>query len=362
MAKVSSKQWKQRHGLKRKESVMSDKVFRSISLWVIVCLSIIGLSATHALAARPQKDKGPTTVYLSVWVVDVDEVKTAEQSYDANVYFEFRWNDPRLANKNNEVISKKLAEIWNPRIQIVNQQKIFSTLPDIVEIRSNGDVVCRQRVWGSFSQPLQLRDFPFDQHNFTIQLVAVGHGPEEISLVQDPDVASGISENLSVADFDVLHWKAEAGEFKMTPNDVPTAGFSFSFESKRRTGYFIIKVIFPLILIVAMSWVVFWIDPKESGTQISVAITTMLTLIAYRFAIDTSLPKVSYLTRLDYFVLASTILVYASLLEVIVTSSYASANKIDLARSIDRWARGIFPLVFMLMAFETLYLSLFGMK
>jgi hypothetical protein len=301
---------------------------------------------------------------MSVFVVDLDEVFTASQSFDANVYFEYRWNDPRLAHKNKDVISTKLNEIWNPRIQIANQQKVFSTLPDIVEIRANGDIVSRQRVWGSFSQPLKLRDFPFDKHTFTIQLLAVGYGPDDILLVQDPGVASGISDNLSVADFDVLHWKAEAGEFKMTPNDDPTAGFRFSFESKRRTGYFIIKVIFPLILIVAMSWVVFWIDPKESGTQISVAITTMLTLIAYRFAIDTSLPKVSYLTRLDYFVLASTILVYASLLEVIVTSSYASANKIDLARSIDRWARGIFPLAFVLMGLETLYLSLFelGMK
>jgi hypothetical protein len=52
-----------------------------------------------------------------------------------------------------------------------------------------------------------------------------------------------------------------------------------------------VKVILPLILIVAMSWIVFWIDPEESGIQISVAITTMLTLIAYRFAVGADLPK-----------------------------------------------------------------------
>lgn len=327
---------------------------------MIVGLTIIGLSATHTLAARPQQEKGPTTVYISVFVVDVDKVHTAGQTFDANVYFEVKWNDPRLAHKSKDVITKKIDEIWNPRIQKANQQKIFSTLPDIVEISSNGDVVYRQRVWGSFSQPLELRNFPFDKHNFTIQIVAVGYGPDEILLIQDPDIASGISENLSIPDFDVLRWKAETADFKMTPNDDPTAGFSFSFESKRRKGYFIIKVIIPLILIVAMSWVVFYIDPKEAGTQIGVAITTMLTLIAYRFAIDTALPRVSYLTRLDYFVLASTFLVYASLVEVVITSSYANGDKIALARSIDRWARWIFPLVFALMAFETLYLSLFG--
>ena len=57
-----------------------------------------------------------------------------------------------------------------------------------------------------------------------------------------------------------------------------------TFEARRYPGYFISKVILPLIFIVAMSWVVFWIDP-ESGTRVSVSVTAMLTLIAYRFAV-----------------------------------------------------------------------------
>ena len=116
------------------------------------------------------------------------------------------------------------------------------------------------------------------------------------------------------------------------------------------------KVIIPLVLILAMSWVVFWIDPTESGTQISVAITTMLTLIAYRFAIGTALPKVSYLTRLDYFILISTVLVYATLVEVVVTSTLAKRGKLERARKIDRWSRWLFPWGFALVGVETLLL------
>jgi hypothetical protein len=47
----------------------------------------------------------------------------------------------------------------------------------------------------------------------------------------------------------------------------------------------------------------------------------MLTLIDYRFAVGTSLPRVSSLTRLDYFILAGNFLVFASLVEVMVTSA-----------------------------------------
>ena len=128
-----------------------------------------------------------------------------------------------------------------------------------------------------------------------------------------------------------------------SPATSPLAGFAFSFEAERKAGYIIIKVIIPLNLIVYMSRVDFWIDPIESRTQVSEDLTTMLTLIAYRFAIDTDLPKISYLTRMDFFILLSTVLVYASLIEVVVTSSFAKDGKISRARTLDLWMRWVFP-------------------
>jgi hypothetical protein len=68
-----------------------------------------------------------------------------------------------------------------------------------------------------------------------------------------------------------------------------------------------------------MSWTVFWIDPTNGGPQISVAVTSMLTLIAYRFAIGSEVPKLPYLTRLDGFILAGSLLVFLSLIEVMLT-------------------------------------------
>jgi hypothetical protein len=148
----------------------------------------------------------------------------------------------------------------------------------------------------------------------------------------------------------------EPGPFEPAPGEQAIAGFAFSFEADRQTGYFIVKVIIPLIFIVAMSWVVFWMDPAEAGAQISVAITAMLTLIAYRFAIGTTLPKVSYLTRLDYFILLSTVLVFASLVEVVITSTLARTEKLARARAMDRWARWLFPTAFVIVAVGTLIL------
>ncbi|MEA3290771.1 MAG: hypothetical protein U9Q71_00435, partial [Pseudomonadota bacterium] len=73
-------------------------------------------------------------------------------------------------------------------------------------------------------------------------------------------------------------------------------------------------------------------------------------LIAYTFAANATLPKVPYLTRLDYFILSGTVLVFLALMEVAVTSVQARRGRVKLARRIDRWARWAFPLMFLLTA------------
>ena len=76
-----------------------------------------------------------------------------------------------------------------------------------------------------------------------------------------------------------------------------------------------------MILVVAMSWLVFWIGPHLVASKISVGVTTMLTLIAYRFAIGGMVPRLSFLTGLDYFVLGSSVLVFLTLMMLMLPFS-----------------------------------------
>jgi len=123
----------------------------------------------------------------------------------------------------------------------------------------------------------------------------------------------------------------------------------FEFQAKRRTGYYIWKVIVPLVLIVFMSWTVFWISAENIGAQIGVATSSILTLIAYRFILGNLLPRVSYLTQLDYFILGATVLVFLALLEVVVSSALAQRGNKEQAHRVDVAARLLFPLTFALL-------------
>ena len=134
-------------------------------------------------------------------------------------------------------------------------------------------------------------------------------------------------------------------------DELQAPGFAFIFTAKRHLNYYFLQTVMPLVLIVIMSWGPFWIAPSLAGTQISLAASSMLTTIAYRFLLANLLPKLPYMTRMDYFTLFSTVLVFAALVEVIITSSLSHANRDQLAQRIDRWSRVVFPILFVLVLY-----------
>jgi hypothetical protein len=325
-----------------------------------ICVGLALFLATHsptfADVGRPDHDVGPTNVEVFAAVLDINEISDAEQKFEANFLYILNWFDPRLAHDQDRK-SLPLNDVWHPRLQILNQQRITSTFPKVVSISPEGQVTYRQRVWGIFSQPLYLRDFPFDHQDFAIRLFTADYTEDEVELVIHPK--SQIAEELSLPDWNIVSWNVDATTYKPLPDvALELAAVVFSFRAERRGQYFIYQIILPLVLIVAMSWIVFWIDPKESGSQYSVSITTMLTLIAYRFAIAKDMPNVDYMTRLDVFILGSTVMVFATLMQAVITTSMAKSGQLAEARAIDRWCRWLVPGFFALLGLESLWLRL----
>ena len=305
--------------------------------------------------ARPMgKDGGPPSVEIAVGLLDVDEIDGAAQSFTANFYFEARWSDPRLAHEGKGTLIFPVTEVWTPQGIFVNQQRIHTMLPEVVEVSPSGEVYYKQHIWGQFSQPLEVSDFPFDTQTFQIRLASANSFQDELVFVLDADVRSGIAAEFSLPDWEILGWELKVDPFSPLGRAYGRASFALSFTAKRHGDHYVVKIILPMILIVAMSWIVFWVDPKESATQIGVATTSMLTLIAYRFAVGGMVPTVPYLTRMDIFILFSTILVFMALLQAVLTSNLARRNALGTARYIDCACRIIYPSVFVLISYFAL--------
>ena len=101
-----------------------------------------------------------------------------------------------------------------------------------------------------------------------------------------------------------------------------------------------------------------WFFKLDSREQLLVSIAAVLTLIAYHIALTGKLPDIPYLTRMDLFLFGSTLLVFSSLLEVVLTSRLAKAERLDFARRVDGASRLLFPLVYLLIAYLALIAGL----
>src|SRR3984893_6606754 len=326
-----------------------------VLVFVAMSIQLVRSAETPVLIERPGSGNGPTQVSVGIWVVDINSIDSAQQTFTADIATALRWKDPRLTHTGRGVAHYALDQIWNPRVAIVNETNSVSRrLPESAEVDADGTVVYRQRFVGSFTQALVLKSFPFDKQSFRVQLVAVKYSPREVNFVAnqkwvDAGIkrAGGISPSITLPDWTVEKWGVKTFVYALAPG-LQNSGYVFEFTASRNVQYYILKVILPLVLIVMMSWAVFWIDPVTSNSQISIAVTSMLTLIAYRFAVDSQLPRLPYMTRLDAFILTSTILVFFSLIEVLVTTILENKRQTERAKKIDRYCRVIFPAIFVI--------------
>jgi hypothetical protein len=284
---------------------------------------------------RPEKWRGPTKIEYIVYVADIDNIDGANQSFSANFYVGMHWHDRRLAEDTESIRKLPLDKAWNPRILIINQGgKLWESLPKVVEVTPDGGVTYRQRYVGPLSQPLTLSNFPDGDLEFVPDVIA------------DKVTGGAIHKQLSLPDWEIVKFEVVPRPYE-TIKGYHNAGFAVELTARRYFPYYLWQVIAPLFLIVMMSCTVFWIDLSNASSRIGVATSAILTLIAYRFVL--LLPRLPYMTRMDYFTLGSTLVVFLALVEVILASALANGSYVRMAHTIDKYARFAFPILFLLL-------------
>ena len=151
----------------------------------------------------------------------------------------------------------------------------------------------------------------------------------------NPSIIGGaIARGWSLQDWERVKFEALTPPYEPMEG-VRVPGFAARFEAVRYVEYYIWQVVLPLTVVVVMSWGAFWIGRPHIGVRIGVATSSILTLIAHRFVLASLLPRLPYMTRLDYFTVGSTLLVFMALLVVVSTSYLATVDRDRPAKIVD---------------------------
>jgi len=290
-------------------------------------------------------------VEVGLFLNDVIEINNKDQNFMADLGLLLRWKDPRLARgpggNSFEGCKLRPTQVWNPGFQFLNARGIKKTFESI-KVDGEGTVTYVQRFYGEFSVPLDLRRFPFDNQLLWIIAGSIDYDVREMSLVVDQNW-TGKRVTFTTPDWEFKPVNARVEDVKTPLDGVERSRFWYELRVRRYPGFFMWKIVFPLMLLVFMSWAVFWIDPKQLAPRITLTLVSMLNIVAYNYAISAFMPRISYLTLADKYIMGCMIIVFLALMSGITGSTLASRGKEALARRIDRISRWAFPTVFLLL-------------
>lgn len=132
----------------------------------------------------------------------------------------------------------------------------------------------------------------------------------EIEFVEDANERCAINSQSFVDEQEwylhsVIHtWRKTVSESVQNVN-INHPAFSAACKASRRPGFFIWNIFVVMFLICSMSFGTFAVKPDLPQNRLQLTFILLLTTVSFKFAVNQSLPMISYLTYLDKYILGS---------------------------------------------------------
>lgn len=289
---------------------------------------------------RPGSGGGITEVKTDIFVTSFGPVSDVEMEYTMDMFFRQTWVDERLKFEgpteilrlNNLMVDK----IWTPDTFFRNSKKSIShnmTTPNkLFRIMKNGTVLYTMRLTISAECPMRLMDFPMDGHACPLRFGSYAYTSSEIMFTWKKGPLASVDcpkESMSLLEYDLVGQTLSSEIFKANTGHYSVQVVHFHLQ--RKLGYYLIQTYIPLIMVVVLSQVSFWINKESVPARTVAGITTVLTMTTLSISARQSLPKVSYATAMDWFIAVCFAFVASALVEFAAVNYFATlqANRLN---------------------------------
>ncbi|HSY50169.1 MAG TPA: hypothetical protein VLC46_15240 [Thermoanaerobaculia bacterium] len=297
-------------------------------------------SAPKASEEKAAVEKGPVRVEVGTYVNHILALDLKGNQFTADFYIWFRWKG--------DLKPFDTFDLANGRI---------TSRTGVVKKELDGGVhYASARIVATITKFWDLRRYPLDDHHLTLEIE--DNENEDSLLVYVPDTRnSAASPSVQVPGWIVTGTSASVISHKYATNygdtSVPTG--NASSYSRFVSGVQIVrpgivgrffKLFFTLFVATIISWLAFWVRPKDAGPRVSLCVGSVFAAAAATFAINTMLPDTNATTMSDRVIVASLSLILASALETMVAMNLGYAGKENAQRRLDRLSAWVFPLAY----------------
>lgn len=329
---------------------------------VLLCLSLL----SKPISAHPEDSatQAPFTVNVSLAILDIPKIDEPAETFDIDAYLGLTWKDPSAYDElvkngllpgstyessSTEDARATLENIgWFYIVEFANQAKPREILYATLKIEPDGNIEYFERLQMTLRSEYKLYKYPFDSQKFRIRIESFDYDASKMIFKPDQIMfyrPIGSEESRLVLEDWTLPQEitSESGvtHSELYGNDWPY--IEISIDAQRKFGYYLWKIFLPLILIISVSWSVFWIGKEDVSSRLSICLIGFLTAISFGFLISSSLPKISYLTLMDYWIIGIYVFMTLTVIEVLFTHILITYRKRAMSTKVNYHSRWAFP-------------------
>jgi hypothetical protein len=322
---------------------------------------LLGLNAPEVLQCNGEPGgreilQHAIPVSIGVKLQQLTSVNQKSENFGVVATIVMHWKDPRLAYNPEKVPDRfkvfmgdafsaemnRQGQAW-PQYTIVNQQNRQWVQNRFVVVQPDGEAVSLERVSLTLQAPeFDFRNFPFDKQQFYIRFDLLA--PEWMFQFRELVGYSEVGEKLGEEEWVITDFHTSTSKGQILQR--PVSRFNFEFSATRHVEYYFFRILLPLIVIISVSWILFFL--KDYAKRVDAAGANLLLFIAFNFAISSDLPRLGYLTFLD------TLLISAFLVTAIVLILSVYLRRQDMkgrerfVARVDRYVITFYPLAYLL--------------
>jgi hypothetical protein len=315
-----------------------------------------GGSAGPVFVTPPTK---PTEVKVGVYLIAITRVDPPAEPYptfEAELFLDLIWKDPRLAFDPKETGTKKevfleheaeleLERIWWPDIEFENAQGHRHVAARELTILPDGTIEYTERCHGKFTFDPDLRKFPFDHQEFELKLESFAWNENNLVFIPYEEKIA-FDEHIHMQEWSISSMTSEVESKQEVRSPTAFSALDIHINVDRESDYYLWKIVLPLLIIVVFNWSTFWMPGEDNSVRLERAFIALLTVVAFHQIVATNLPRISYLTFMDGVVLLAFASVGLTMVSIMVCQAFQHAGRVNVIRHINLHARWAFPVAF----------------
>ncbi|RWS24622.1 glycine receptor subunit alpha-2-like protein, partial [Leptotrombidium deliense] len=112
----------------------------------------------------------------------------------------------------------------------------------------------------------------------------------------------------------------------------PYSWLEVDFVFERKLSYFIVQVTGPSVLIVTIAYMSFWVNVNTGTSRFNMTVGTFLSIVMQFLGVKAGIPRVSYVTVIDIWMIACMLFVWISCFELSLVNYLFHRRKVILEK------------------------------